>query len=472
MVNRPVGPWLAVVALTATLTAVTTHQALARYKEFRSGWSWDLAYYNQWFWAMTRGDGMLTVRPVSAYAIDGPSVWKMNYLAPIRFALAPIYAFWPDPRTLLVVNSAIFWLMIPAAYTLVRSESKSEAVALSAMALAPLTPLAWPLALNDFRELQLAIPFVLWAIQGWRERRPRVAAVGIVGMLACRQEYALVVASLSMLSAREPESAGTRQTWTVVAIAVGLGWFILVFLGYLSWRLGPHGPADYLTQFAAQTPSSAGTIGDVLDVLLVGLGSWVALALLAPRLALLAVPWVWSVASGRWTLQAIATIDWHHVRYAAPMTALLLAAGLVGYARLASFLSRRFQRPYAWAALWSLSLAGLLAGNVVLQARFARVPRPISAAEADRIWTWIAAVGPEDGVLAGYEVTAPLSSRRWLYSYRLAENRPPGYPRLASEIRWAFVKKGEVFPKIFLDQGFVEVSPGPSIQVFRRKSDK
>ena len=74
------------VLLTAAMTAVSTYQSLRRYEELRSGWSWDLAYYNQWYWALTQGDGTLTVRPVSAYAQEGPSVWKMNYLVadPVR----------------------------------------------------------------------------------------------------------------------------------------------------------------------------------------------------------------------------------------------------------------------------------------------------------------------------------------------------------------------------------------------------
>ena len=57
----------------------------------------------------------------------GPSIWKMNYLAPIRLALVPFYRLVPDPRTLLVIQNVMFWWVIPAAYTLVRSESRSEA---------------------------------------------------------------------------------------------------------------------------------------------------------------------------------------------------------------------------------------------------------------------------------------------------------------------------------------------------------
>ena len=187
----PFAHWLALVMLTAAMTTVSTYQSLRRYEELRSGWSWDLAYYNQWYWALTQGDGTLTVRPVSAYAQEGPSVWKMNYLAPIRFAMVPFYRLFPDPRTLIVLQNIVFWWVIPAAYGLVRSESRSPGVALSAAALVPLTPLFWPLVWNDFRELQLVAPFVLWAIRGVRERSARWAALGIAGMLACRQEFAV-----------------------------------------------------------------------------------------------------------------------------------------------------------------------------------------------------------------------------------------------------------------------------------------
>ena len=185
---------------------MSSYQSIRQYQELQSGWSWDLAYYNQWFWALTQGDGTLTVRPVSAYAQEGPSVWKMNYLAPIRLALVPLYRLAPGPLTLILIQNVMFWWVIPAAYTLVRSEARSEAVALSAAALVPLTPLFWPLVWNDFRELQLAGPFVLWAVQGVRSRSAGWAAVGIAGMLACRQEYAVMVATFAFLPPREPET--------------------------------------------------------------------------------------------------------------------------------------------------------------------------------------------------------------------------------------------------------------------------
>jgi hypothetical protein len=453
------------IALTLIVTVASLHQSLVRYHEFRSGFSWDLAYYNQWFWAVTHGDGLVTVRPGASYAFEGPSVWKMNYLSPIRLVILPLYAFFADPRTLLAVQSVVFWWVVPAAYALVRSESASRAMALSAAALVPLTPLAWPLAMNDFRELQLAIPFVLLAIQGWRQRRRTTAALGIAGMLACRQEFALVVMSLSLVPPRLPEPASERRTWTLAALGTGATWFVL-FLVYLAWQVGPHAPSDYLIQFAGPPSALTDTGGRALAFLLVGLGSWAVMALFALPVALLAVPWMFVVSSGHWDLQLLATPFWHHVRYTAPMTALLLAAGLLGYTRVQRHCSR--YRGAAVVGLWLVTAVGLVAQSVAVHHRFAAVPRPIAAEEAARLWSFIAMVEPEAGVFASYAVTAPLSSRRWLYSYELPENRPAGYPWLPAHVRWAFVRAGDLPPAMFTQQGFSELDAGPVIQVFRR----
>src|SRR5205807_2674802 len=114
----------------------------------------------------------------------------------IRLPCAPVYALAPGPEVLIAMHNAILWCLIPAAFGLARSETGSTARALMAAALVPLTPLLWPLAWNDYREMELALPFIPWAIHGWRERRRGLAAFGIVGLLLCREEYAVLVASL------------------------------------------------------------------------------------------------------------------------------------------------------------------------------------------------------------------------------------------------------------------------------------
>jgi hypothetical protein len=456
------------VLLTAVLTAMSTYQSLRRYDELRSGWSWDLAYYNQWFWSLTQGDGTITVRPVSAYAQEGPSVWKMNYLAPVRLAIVPFYAIFPDPRVLIVLQNVVFWWVVPAAYHLVRLESGSEGVAVSAAGLVPLMPLFWPLVWNDFRELQLVAPFVLWAVEGVRGRAAGRAAVGIAGMLACRQEFAVVVATFALLPPRRPESLGATLRWRRALVLLGLGWVIFGFFGYLRLMVGRGAPNAFIDQFGGPKAPLHETLQTSAEALILGTGGWAVLACLAPRVAILAVPWIWSLCNGRWALRFLEGPEWHHVRYAMPMAALVLAAGLVGFANLARWLR---PRPGGRAALALAWLAAAALGGLGLRdvtQRLASVPAAIDRAEAEVTWTWIRQVGPDDAVLADYDVAAPLSSRRSLYSYVLDANLPKGFPQLGPEFRWLFVRNDYPLLKSLLDQGFEVVHRGPSLTIARR----
>jgi hypothetical protein len=469
---RQHAPWLIVLALTGSLTALTTWQALERYRTFGSGWSWDLAYYNQWFWSLTKGSQVLTVRPIASYADEGPSVWKMNYLAPVRFLIIPIYAVFPGPRTLLVIQNLVFWWVVPAAYTLVRSESGSKWIGVSAGVLVPATPLAWPLVWNDFRELQLAAPFVLWAIQGYRSRNAPLTTAGVLGMLCCRQEFAIVVASLAILPARQPEDLGRSYRWARAVFAAGLVWLIWGFFGYLRFMVSSNGPELYMEQFEGPKASLFETAATASDFLLVGMGSWVLLACFAPRMALLALPWVWSLSNGKWALRLIGTQEWHHVRYTAPMFDLVLAAGLVGYGRFAAWFAARGRRgALGLGIFWCLVAAGLLVPSYLLERRFARVPHPIGASEGTVIWKAMAEVEPRDGVVAVYEVSAPLSSRARLFSYVLEQNKPKGYPaNLEEEIRWVFLKRGDLNPEVLTRQRFTLVHRGDFLEIYRRLS--
>jgi hypothetical protein len=450
------------------VTALSTYQSLERYDELRSGWSWDLAYYNQWFWALTKGDLEVTVRPLAAYAQEGPSIWKMNYLSPIRLALVPFYLIKPDPRTLIVIQNIVFWWIIPAAYGLVRAESRSEAAALSAAALVPLTPLLWPLVWNDFRELQLVGPFVLWAFQGVRSRSAGLAALGIIGMLACRQEFAIVVATFAILPPRQDEALSTTLRWRRATLLIGLVWLLFGFFGYLSFMVGRSTPDAFINQFLGPKATIVETMRTSLESLILGMGGWAVLACLAPRVAILSLPWIWGLCSGRWALRFLDSEDWHHVRYTVPMVFLVLAAGLIGYARLRSWLLPRGRARMGLAIAWTFTAVSCCLGMWDVIGRMSRVPRPFDRLDTEQIWSSIREVRRDDAVLADYAVAAPLSSRRALYSYVMLPNLPKGFPTLAPEFRWLFVRNDFPYLKSLLEQDFQIIYRGKSLTIARR----
>ncbi len=461
--------WIAVVILTAVMTAGSGAVSLARYHKLESGWSWDLAYYNQWFWKLVHGQLKgLTVRPASAYAIEGPQLWKMNYLAPVRLVIAPIYALAPDPRTLLVIQCVIFWWVIPAAFGLVLAESRSVPLALGAAFLVPLSGLLWPLVWNDFRELQLALPFVLHTVQGVRQRSVRLAALGVTVLLACRQEFAVMIATFGFLPPAREESLSRTIAWRQALTLLGAAWFLFAFFGYLAFVVGRFAPDHYLNQFQGPRASIPETLRTSTETLLFGLGCWAILALFAPRVFVLAIPWIWGICSARWANRVLETTSWHHVRYTLPATSLVLAAGLVGYARIGRWLLARKHG--------MLLLMGFLIGCAAVNlesafdtiGRLERKPPNYSAAELEEIWGWIQAVRPDEGVIADYTVTAPLSSRQRLYSYILEDNLPPGFPNLDRGIGWLFVKNDSPFLRGAHLTGFETVHHGRVLTILHR----
>src|SRR5262249_38273421 len=157
--------------------------------------------------------------------------------------------------------------------------------------------------------------------------------------------------------------------------------------------------------FVGPTASLSATIESSLEGLLVGMGAWALLGCLAPTVAILSLPWIWSLFNGRWALRFLSSPEWHHVRYAAPLVVLVLGAGLVGYANLTGPLKRRRPGHISLALLWLAAAMACAAGLRNVTSRLASVPPVIAPHETAAIWAWISRVGPDDAVIADYAVS-------------------------------------------------------------------
>ena len=171
-------------------------------------------------------------------------------------------------------------------------------------------------------------PFVLWAVQGVRSRSVGWAAVGIAGMLACRQEFAVMVATFAFLPPREPESLSLTLRWRRTLFLIGLLWLVVGFFGYLRFTAGP-GPSDaFIDQFLGPKAAVPRVAGDFARDLAIGHGGLGASGLPgAPRRDSCTLPWIWGPCSGQWAMRMLSTSEWHAVRYVMPMAAIVLAAG-------------------------------------------------------------------------------------------------------------------------------------------------
>ena len=102
------------------------------------------------------------------------------------------------------------------------------------------------------------------------------------------------------------------------------------------------------------------------------------------------------------------------------------------------------RRPAGLAIVWACAAVMCGVGLRDVTDRLARAPVLIERQEAEQIWKWIKEVGDNDAVLADYEVSAPLSSRRQLYSYVMDVNLPKNFPELDSDVSLAVHPQGDI----------------------------
>jgi hypothetical protein len=152
-----------------------------------------------------------------------------------------------------------------------------------------------------------------------------------------------------------------------------------------------------------------------------------------------------------------------------PMAAILLAVGLIGYARLATWLWARRGGRAGLGVVWVCAAVTFGLGLRDVTDRLAQVPLLIDHEEAEQIWGWMKEIRDNDGVMADYEVSAPLSSRQRLFSYVMDVNLPKNFPELDPDIRWLFIRKGHPYLKRLLDQGFEVVYQGKYLDIARRR---
>jgi hypothetical protein len=164
--------------------------------------------------------------------------------------------------------------------------------------------------------------------------------------------------------------------------------------------------------------------------------------------------------------------QWHHARYCVPFVALGLAAGLVGWGRIWNGLELKFGR---WTrnaiagVTWLVMLVFLAGSQLNMNTIMKGIPGRVPDEDVQPIWAEIQKVGPDDGAIAAYELTAPLSSRRLLYSYVMDGNKPKGWPHeLPPTIQHLFLRKNFQPEHIWLDQGFKKSWSGRGFEAWHR----
>lgn len=443
--------------------------SMARYQGFNAAWPWDLAHINQSFWDITHGVPVLTVRPANHYAAEGPEPWRSVHVAVTRaLLLLPAYALLPRPETLLLGHAFVHGLTAVALASLAGGGRAGR----RAVLLWLVTPAAWAFLLNDCRPLQIGLPFFLWGVKGFVERRPILFWCAALAAIASRQEYALTVGLLPLLRPLISESRGNRFKWTLFAGSLAL-LGAAGYVGYLRLLFGTVAAHRYLFAegYMERTPAEllAAIVQTPMTLLLLA-GPWAILSWRRPAPLAASLPFI--AMMGRVYGPDFLPGDegWHHVRYAALPLAFWLAGGALSLRSCVAVESKGSrQMPTC-----SLILTGVsLVLTIGIMVRLHRQAASFTADEVAAIHQTIRQVDQRAFVWSDYAFSAALSSRPFLFSTREVKSLAL-VEKTADVEGWAFLEGTSVSPlaanttRFFDRHGFQVVYRTPRVEIRRR----
>jgi uncharacterized membrane protein len=378
--------------------------AALEHRVFETG-RFDLGNMVQAVWSTAHG------RPLDVTELDGDQTNRLGaHVDPLLAAFAPLWWLWPSPTMLLVVQAIVIALGALPVFWLARKHLHSQWMpALFALAYLLYAPVQW-LALDEFHAVELACPFLLYAIWYLDEER-LLAALPFLGLAALtKEELPLVVAGLGVWYAL---ARGHRLAGAGIAV-VGTALTAFYLSVVMPHYRGGDAPAFY-DRYDAVGGSPGGIVktlftdpvvlvqavteGRDLTYLLQLALPLAGLFLAAPLLLIPALP---ELAANLLSETATQTsIEFH---YTAPIIPFLVAGTVLGAARVPR--------------LATVALATSLAGAVVLGPLWVGELVPDRMSAHDRVAARaVGLVPPSAPVSSTNGLGAHLSERRRVFSF-------------------------------------------------------
>jgi len=419
------------IALTAALLATVLFGGLAllRHWSFHSTAS-DLAVFDQVLWNTVHGRFMESTLSLARCV---PHSFFGDHFSPALLLIVPLYAVFPHPETLIVVQTAALALGVWPVYLLARRflEGSGERLVWVAAYLLS-APLSF-VALYDFHEITLAVAPLGFAMYFLATRRAAPMILSLVVALLAKEEVALIGIGFGVALAFQ------RRWWPSAIVIVGSVVAFVVTLKVIIPAFAAGAPYQYLGRYAS-LGSDEGEIArtlllDPLRALAVlgkgevGSKFVFVLSLFGPGLGL-ALRSKWALIPSIPPLGYLMLSDYGgehtlHNQYGAPLIPLALCASILGVAGL----SERWRRRVTRGAVISTLFLAFTFGGLPVSINFAdaflrgepdRAPsgEPIVARESryEPFLAAVRAIPPDAAVSSRDFFTTQLPQRRFNYN--------------------------------------------------------
>ncbi|MEX2045926.1 MAG: DUF2079 domain-containing protein [Chloroflexota bacterium] len=328
------------IALAAAVLAAILFGALAllRHWTFHSTAS-DLAVFDQVLWNTIHGRFM---ESTLSLARCDPHSFFGDHFSPALLLILPLYALFPRPETLIVVQTVALVLGVWPIYLLARRFLPTSWQRLVWVAAYLLSAALSFIALYDFHEITLAVAPLGFAMYFLATRRAVPMILCLLAALLAKEEVAVIGVGFGVALALQ------RRWWPSAIVIAGSVVAFVVTLTVIIPAFAAGAPYQYLGRYASlgrdEAEIARTLLLDPLRALAVlgkgEVGSKVVfvLSLFGPGLGL-ALRSKWALVTSLPTLGYLMLSDYggfhtHHNQYGAPLIPLALAASIVGVATL------------------------------------------------------------------------------------------------------------------------------------------
>jgi uncharacterized membrane protein len=157
--------------------------------------TFDLSVFNQIFWMLkTTGIPMITTQP--PFVVLNGFGW---HFSPIFYLLLPVYAVFPSPFTLQVIQCLCFALSALPIALMLRHMQFSSGMIATALVMLLFNPLYFNATLWDFHEISLACLWISTACWALVAKRKYWFLSSLILLLLTKEHYGLCVAGFGML---------------------------------------------------------------------------------------------------------------------------------------------------------------------------------------------------------------------------------------------------------------------------------
>lgn len=319
----------------------------------------DLGLFNRHMYSLVHFD--LSANPLKGFNLLG------DHAHIFLLALAPLYAIWPDPRTLLIIQVLVVTTSVFPVYFLARHYLHSR-LASSLWVIAYLAFYGiWAALAAPFHDSPVAVLPIAWALYHLLvSKNMRALIVWLVILCLVREDMPLVVAMFGLYLMLIDRRRKLGLSIVVASLA-----YMWVIIGVVMARLGPgylytQNPfGDSMTDVVRAAITRPVEVlrqvfwspSEKLSTLTYMLASFGGLSLLAPHILLLALP--------LWLGRTLTLQPWRwgtDMHYGASQAPFLVVSAIIGLAGLMHFVQRKLKLSQRHAAMMLVGVSMLVVG--------------------------------------------------------------------------------------------------------------